>query len=141
MRRFMMILKASPESEAGVMPSESLIAEMGKYNQELVNAGVLLDCAGLQSSAKGARVRFSGAERTVVQGPFPETTQLVSGFWFIQVKSLDEAIEWAKRCPQPHLGERAEIELRPLFEPEDFAEALPELAARQRNFRARRGQP
>ncbi|HXZ84145.1 MAG TPA: YciI family protein [Myxococcota bacterium] len=121
--RFMMLLKASPASEAGQLPSDALVAEMGKYNEELVNAGVLLDAAGLQSSARGARVRFAGSARSVARGPFPEPAQLISGFWMIRVSSLEEAIEWAKRCPQPHLGDEAEIELRQVFEPEDFSQA------------------
>jgi hypothetical protein len=117
--RFMVLVKASKDSEAGVMPSEKLLTEMGKYNEELVNAGVMLAGEGLHPSSKGARVRFSGPTRTVVDGPFPETSQLVAGFWMIQVKSRDEAIEWVKRCPNPHEGE-SEIEIRQVFEAEDF---------------------
>jgi hypothetical protein len=115
--RFMMIVKASKESEAGMMPSETLLAEMAKYNEALVQAGVMLDGAGLKPSAQGARIRYSGSARTVVNGPFPETKDLVSGFWVIQVKSKEEAIEWAKRVP----FEDGEVELRPFFELEDFA--------------------
>ena len=121
--RFMMIVKASKESEAGVMPSEKLLAAMGKYNEELMKAGVLLDLSGLQPSSKGARVRFSGGKRTVIDGPFAETKELIGGYWIIQVKSREEAIEWAKRIPfEPDLqpGE-AEVEIRQFFEPEDFA--------------------
>ena len=115
--RFMMIVKASKESEAGVMPSEKMLAEMAKYNESLVKAGVMLDGAGLKPSSKGARIKFSGDKRTVVDGPFAETKELVAGFWIIQVKSKDEAIEWAKRVPFEN-GE--EVELRPFFELEDF---------------------
>src|SRR6195256_6109150 len=100
--RFMMIVKASKDSEAGVMPSEELLSAMGKYNEELMKAGVLLDAAGLQASSKGARVRFSGGKRTVIDGPFTETKELIAGYWVIQVKSREEAIEWAKRAPAPH---------------------------------------
>ena len=121
--RFMMMVKASANSEAGIMPDESLIAAMTRYNEELAKAGVLLDLAGLQPSSKGARIVFSpGGKRTAVDGPFAETTGLVAGYWLIQVKSKQEAIEWAKRAPAPH-GEAAagEIELRQLFELDDFA--------------------
>lgn len=121
--RFMMLLKATKRSESGEMPTLELIQEMGRYNQELVKAGVLLAGEGLQASSKGARVRFSGKSRTVVDGPFTETKQLIAGFWMIQVKSLAEAIEWTKRCPHPHPGEDAEIELRQVFEAPDFADA------------------
>ena len=120
--RFMIIVKASKESEAGVMPSEELLAAMAKYNEELVKAGVMLDGAGLQASSKGARVRFSGTKRTVVDGPFAETKELVAGYWIWQVKSLAEAIEWVKRCPNPMEGE-SEIEIRQFFELEDFGES------------------
>ena len=119
--RFMMIVKADKDTEAGVMPDEKLIAAMTRYNEELAKAGVLLDLAGLQPSSKGARVRFSGAKRTVVDGPFAETKELIAGYWLIQVKSKEEAIEWAKRAPAPHgEGEECEIELRQLFELENF---------------------
>jgi len=119
--RFMMIVKASKDSEAGVMPSEELLSAMTKYNEELMKAGVLLDLSGLQPSSKGARIKFSGGKRTVVDGPFAETKELIAGYWVIQVKSKEEAIEWAKRVPAPH-GENAdgEIEIRQFFEVEDF---------------------
>ena len=120
--RFMVIVKASKESEAGEMPSEELLEAMAKYNEELVKAGVMLDGAGLQSSAKGARVRFNGNKRTVIDGPFAETKELVAGYWIWQVKSLEEAIEWVKRCPNPMEGE-SEIEIRQFFELEDFGES------------------
>jgi hypothetical protein len=119
--RFMMIVKASKDSEAGVMPSEELISAMGKYNEELMKAGVLLDAAGLQASSKGARVKFSGGKRTVIDGPFAESKELIAGYWVIQVKSREEAIEWAKRAPAPHgPNQDTEIELRQYFEMEDF---------------------
>lgn len=122
--RFMMIVKASRDSEAGVMPPDSLFAAMTRYNEELAKAGVLLDLAGLQPSSKGARIRFSGSRRTVVDGPFAETKELIAGYWLIQVKSREEAIEWARRAPNPHgEGAEAEIELRPLFELEDFGDS------------------
>ena len=119
--RFMMIVKASKDSEAGKMPDEQLLAAMGKYNEELMQAGVLLDLAGLQPSSKGARVRFSKGKRTVIDGPFAETRELIAGYWLIQVKSREDAIEWARRVPAPH-GEEAdgEIEIRQVFELEDF---------------------
>jgi hypothetical protein len=124
--RFMIIVKASKESEAGVMPSEQLLAEMGKYNEELAKAGMLLAAEGLHPSAKGTRVRFSGKQRSVTDGPFAETKELIAGFWLWQVKSLEEAIEWVKRCPNPH-NEETEIEIRQVFEAEDFgAEFTPE---------------
>ena len=133
--RFMILVKASKASEAGQMPSERLLAEMGKYNEELMTAGVLRAGEGLHPSAKGARVKFSGATRTVVDGPFPETSQLVAGFWMIEVKSRDEAIEWVKRCPNPHEGE-SEIEIRQVFEAEDFgAEFTPELREAEARMR------
>ena len=136
--RFMIIVKATPDSEAGNMPSEELLAAMGKYNEELANAGILLGGEGLQPSSKGARVRFSGDRRTVIDGPFPETTQLIAGYWLWQVKSKDEAIEWVKRCPNPMPGSEAEIEIRPVFESEDFGEVLtPELRAQEERLRAR----
>lgn len=120
--RFMIIVKASKDSEAGVMPSEELLSAMAKYNEELVRAGVMLDGAGLQASSKGARVRFSGDKRTVVDGPFAETKELIAGYWIFQVKSKEEAIEWVKRCPNPH-NEDSEIEIRQLFELDDFGES------------------
>jgi hypothetical protein len=120
--RFMMIVKANKDSEAGKLPSEELFAAMGKYNEELMKAGVLVDLSGLQSSAKGARVKFSGGKRTVIDGPFAETKELIAGYWIINVKSKEEAIEWAKRVPNPHgEGQESEIELRQFFELEDFA--------------------
>ncbi len=126
--RFMVIVKATNNSEAGVMPSEKLLAEMGAFNEELVKAGVMLAGEGLQPSAKGARVRFSGGKRTVIDGPFTETKELVAGFWLWQVKSREEAIEWVKRCPNPMPGEDSEIEIRQVFEAADFgAEFTPEL--------------
>ena len=121
--RFMVIVKASKESEAGIMPSQELLAAMGKYNQQLAEAGVLIAGEGLQASSKGARVRFSGNQRTVMDGPFPETKELIAGFWIFQVKSKQEAIEWVKRCPNPMPGE-SEIEIRQIFEAEDFGAAL-----------------
>ena len=120
--RFMVMVKATKDSEAGVMPSEELLAAMAKYNEELVKAGVMLDGMGLQRSAKGARVRFNGTKRTVIDGPFAEAKELVAGYWMIQVKSLDEAIEWVKRCPNPMDGE-SEIEIRQVYELEDFGES------------------
>jgi hypothetical protein len=117
--RFMVIVKATKSSEAGVLPDEKLLTEMGKYNEELVKAGIMLDGAGLQASSKGARVKFSGNKRTVIDGPFAETKELIAGYWLWQVNSLDEAIDWVKRCPNPH-NEDSEIEIRQLFELEDF---------------------
>jgi hypothetical protein len=133
--RFMVMVKADESSEAGVLPDEKLLAEMGKYNEELMKAGVLLAGEGLHPSSKGARVRFSGAKRTVIAGPFPETKELVAGFWLIQVRSKEEAIEWVKRCPNPHRGE-SEIEIRQVFEAEDFGPALtPELREAEEKLR------
>ncbi len=120
--RFMMIVKANKDSEAGVMPSEALISAMGKYNEELMKAGVLLDMAGLKPTSKGARVRFSGGKPTVIDGPFTEAKELIGGYWIIQVRSREEAIEWAKRAPAPHGPQQdSEIELRQFFEIDDFA--------------------
>ena len=119
--KFMMIVKASKESEAGIMPSEELLSAMGKYNEELAKAGVLLDLSGLRPSSSGARVNFSGSKRTVIDGPFAETKELIAGYWIIQAKSLEEALEWAKRAPAPHEGQECEIEVRPFFELCDFA--------------------
>ena len=134
--RFMIIVKATTISEAGAMPSERLLAEMGRYNEELVKAGILLAGEGLHPSAKGARVRFSGAKRTVIDGPFPETNDLVAGFWLWQVKSKEEAVEGVKRCPNPH-DEETEIEIRQVFEADDFgAEFTPELRAQEERQRA-----
>jgi hypothetical protein len=119
--RFMMIVKANKDSEAGVMPDEKLIAEMTKYNEELVKAGVMLDGAGLQPSSKGFRVKFAGGKRTLIDGPFTETKELIAGYWLIQVKSREEAMEWAKRVPAPHGRDQdGEIEIRQLFEVDDF---------------------
>jgi hypothetical protein len=118
--RFMMIVKASQDSEAGVMPSEELLSAMGKYNEELVKAGVLLDAAGLQPSSKGTRIQFSGGKRTVLDGPFAETKELIAGYWIIQVKSREEAMEWAKRIPAPQEGGDGEVEIRQFFELDDF---------------------
>lgn len=134
--RFMIIVKATKDSEAGVMPSEQLLTEMGKFNEELVNAGVMLAGDGLQPSSKGARVRFSGSRRTVIDGPFAETKELIAGYWLWQVKSKEEAIEWVKRCPNPMPGE-SEIEIRQVFEAEDFgAEFTPELREQEERLRA-----
>jgi hypothetical protein len=121
------MIKTSKDSEAGLMPKQELLAEMGKCNEELVKAGVLLAADGLQSSSRGKRVRFSGEKRTVIDGPFTETKELIAGYWLWQVRSMEEAVEWVKRCPNPHEGE-SEIEIRQVFEPEDFgAELTPEL--------------
>jgi hypothetical protein len=134
--RFMVIVKASKDSEAGGLPDEHLLAEMGKYNEELAKAGILLAAEGLQPSSKGARVKFSGSKRTVVDGPFTETKELIAGFWLWQVKSLEEAIEWVKRCPNPHRGD-SEIEIRQVFEAEDFGpEFTPELREQEERLRA-----
>ena len=137
--RFMVIVEATKESEAGVMPSRELLEAMGRYNEELSKAGVLLAGEGLHPSSKGVRVRFSGKERTVIDGPFTETKELVAGFWLMQVRSRDEVIEWVRRCPNPMEGE-SEIEIRQVFEPEDFGEAMtPELLAQEELLR--KGQP
>jgi hypothetical protein len=135
--RFMLIVKASKDSEAGVMPSAGLIAAMGKFNEEMAKAGVLLAADGLQASAKGARVKFSKGKRTVVDGPFAETKELIAGFWLIQVKSREQAIEWAKRSPAPHETDDCEIEVRQIFEVADFpADVLPpDFAAREEAIR------
>jgi hypothetical protein len=134
--RFMVIVKASKESEAGVMPNQTLLAKMGKFNEELVKAGVLLAAEGLHPTSKGKRVKFSGAKRAVVDGPFTETKELIAGFWLWQVRSLEQAIEWVKRCPNPHEGE-SEIEIRQVFEAEDFgAEFTPELKEKEERLRA-----
>ena len=134
--RFMVMVKANKDSEAGVLPDQKLLAEMGNFNEELVKAGVMLAGEGLHPSSKGARVKFSGAKRTVIDGPFAETKELVAGFWLWQVKSREEAIEWVKRCPNPFPGE-SEIEIRQLYEAEDFgAEFTPELRAQEERLRA-----
>jgi len=133
--RFMVIVKATKESEAGVMPSEKLLAEMGAYNEELVKAGVMLAGEGLHPSSKGVRVRFSGRERTVIDGPFAETKELVAGFWLMQARDRDEVVEWVRRCPNPSEGE-SEIEIRQVFEPDDFGEAFTlELRAQEERLR------
>jgi hypothetical protein len=133
--RFMVLVKADKNSEAGVMPDEQLLADMGRYNEELVRAGVMLAGEGLHPSAKGARVRFAGTNRTVVDGPFAETKELVAGFWIWQCASLQEAIEWVRRCPNPMLGE-SEIEIRQIFEAEDFGAAFtPELREQEERLR------
>jgi hypothetical protein len=134
--RVMVIVKANEDSEAGVMPSEQLLTEMGAFNEELVKAGVMLDGDGLKPSSEGARVRFSGSQRTVIDGPFVETKELIAGYWIWKVESLDEAIEWVKRCPNPMSGE-SEIEIRPIFEAEDFGEEFtPELREQEERLRA-----
>ena len=134
--RFMVIVKATADSEAGVMPSEQLLAEMGRYNGQLVKAGVMQAGDGLHPSSKGARVRFSGKDRKVIDGPFAETKELIAGFWIWKCASLNEAIDWVKRCPNPMLGE-SEIEIRQIFEAEDFGEAYtPELRERDERMRA-----
>ena len=133
--RFMVMVKATKDSEAGALPDQKLLADMGKYNEELVKAGVMLAGEGLQPSSKGARVRFSGNKRAVIDGPFAETKELVAGFWLWQCKSLAEAIEWVKRCPNPMPGQESEIEIRQVFESEDFgAEFTPELRERERRL-------
>jgi len=135
--RFMIAVKATKDSEAGVMPSKQLLTEMGKFNEELVKAGVMLAGEGLHPSSKGARVRFSGVKRTVTDGPFAETKELIAGFWLWQVKSKEEAIEWVKRCPNPMPGE-SEIEIRQVFEAEDFgAEFTPELRKQEERLRTK----
>lgn len=134
--RFMIIVKATPESEAGKMPSEQLLTEMGKFNEELVKAGVMLAGEGLHPSSRGARVQFSGNKRTVVDGPFAETKELIAGFWLIQVKSMEEAIEWVKRCPNP-MESDSDIEIRQVFEADDFGPAFtPELREQEERLRA-----
>jgi hypothetical protein len=143
--RVMVLVKATRESEAGFLPERAaedakLFAEMGRFNEELVNAGILLAGEGLHPSSRGARVRFSGSERTVIDGPFAETKELVAGFWLWQVRSLDEAIEWVKRCPNP-MPTESEIEIRPVYENDDFGDALtPELREAEERLRARTGE-
>jgi hypothetical protein len=132
----MVIVKATKNSEAGVMPGEQLLSDMGKYNEELVKAGIMLAGDGLQPSAKGKRIKFSGGRRTVVDGPFAETKELIAGYWVWQVRSMDEAVEWARRCPDPMPGEDAELEIRPIFEADDFGqEFTPELRAQEERLR------
>jgi hypothetical protein len=134
--KVMVLVKASKSSEAGVMPSTELLTEMGKFNEELVKAGVMLAGEGLQPTSKGARVRFSGKKRDVIDGPFTETKELIAGFWLWKVNSLQEAINWLKRCPNPH-DEETEVEIRPLFEADDFGEAMtPELREQEAKLRA-----
>ncbi len=134
--RFMIMVKANADSEAGKMPSEELLTEMGKYNEELVKAGVMLAGEGLHPSSKGARVRFSGKDRTVIDGPFAETKELIAGYWLIQAKSKEEALEWVKRIPNP-MGEESEVEVRQVFEAEDFGdEFTPELREQEERLRA-----
>ena len=133
--RVLVIVKATKDSEAGVMPDQKLLTDMGKFNEELVKAGVMLAGEGLHPSSRGKRVEFSGNKRTVVDGPFSETKELVAGFWIWQVSSMEEAVEWVKRCPNPHPGEST-IEIRPVFEAEDFGDALtPELANQEARLR------
>ncbi len=135
--RVMVLVKATEDSEAGVMPPTELFEAMMKFNEELVNAGVIMDGDGLQPSAKGKRVAFDGPNRTVIDGPFAETKELIAGFWIWQVKSMDEAVAWARKCPDPMPGEDAELEIRPVFEAEDFgADFTPELKAQEDRLRA-----
>ena len=133
--RVIVFVKATKSSEAGDMPDERLLTEMGNYNEELVKAGIMLAGEGLHPSSKGKRVRFAGTRRTVIDGPFPETKELIAGYWLWQVTSMDEAVEWLKRCPNPH-PEESEVEIRPIFEAEDFgAELTPELRAQEQRLR------
>jgi hypothetical protein len=135
--RFMVMVRATKDSEAGVMPDEKLLADMGRFNEELVKAGIMLAGEGLQPSSKGARVRYSGSRRTVIDGPFAETKELIAGYWMWQCKSLDEAIEWAKRCPNPFPDQDSEVEIRQVFEAEDFGEEFtPELREQEERVRA-----
>jgi hypothetical protein len=135
--KVMVIVKATKNSEAGVMPSEKLLTDMGKYNEELVKAGIMLAGDGLHPSVKGKRIQFSGSKRTVVDGPFSETKELIAGYWIWQVRSIDEAVEWVRRCPDPMPGEEGELEIRPIFEAEDFGkEYTPELRAQDERLRA-----
>jgi len=135
--KVMVIVKASKNSEAGVMPSEQLLSDMGKYNEELVKAGIMLGGDGLHPSVKGKRIKFGGGKRTVVDGPFAETKELIAGYWLWQVRSMEEAVEWARRCPEPMPGEDAELEIRPIFEASDFGEEFtPELREQEDRLRA-----
>jgi hypothetical protein len=135
--RVMVIVKATKNSEAGVLPSEKLLTDMGNFNEQLVKAGIMLAGEGLHPSSKGKRVRFSGGQKRVIDGPFSETKELIAGYWIWQVKSMDEALEWVKRCPDPMPGEEAEIEIRPVFEADDFGkEFTPELRAQEERLRA-----
>ena len=139
--RVMVIVKANKQSEAGEMPSRQLLADMGKFNQELVKAGVMLAGEGLHPTSKGKRVHFSGTKRTVTDGPFTETKELIAGFWLWQVRSMDEAVEWAKRCPNPNPGQENHLEIRPVFEPEDFGPALtPEQREQEEQWRVKSAQ-
>lgn len=134
--RVMVIVKATKDSEAGVMPSQELLTEMGKFNEELVKAGIMLAGEGLHPTSKAARVRFSGTKRTVIDGPFSETKELIAGYWIWQVQSMAEAIDWVKRCPNPHSSD-SDIEIRPIFAAEDFGDAMtPELIAQEDRLRA-----
>ncbi|MGA9340987.1 MAG: YciI family protein [Rhodanobacteraceae bacterium] len=134
--RVLVMVKATADSEAGVMPTEKLLSDMGKFNEQLVKAGVMLEAEGLHPSSKGKRVRFSGSKRSVIDGPFAETKELVAGFWLWQVRSMEEAVEWVNRCPNPMPGD-SEIEIRPVFEAEDFgAELTPELREQEQRLRA-----
>lgn len=134
--KVMVMVKATKNSEAGVMPSEQLLADMGKYNEELVKAGIMLAGEGLHPSVRGKRIKFTGGKRHVVDGPFTETKELIAGYWVWQVRSMEEAVEWARRCPDPMPGEEAELELRPLFEADDFgSEFTPELRAQEERLR------
>jgi hypothetical protein len=135
--KVMVIVKATENSEAGMMPSEQLLTEMGRYNEELVKAGIMLAGEGLHPSSKGKRIRFSGSKRTVVDGPFAETKELIAGYWLWQVRSVEEAVEWAKRCPNPMPDDEGVLEIRPIFEAEDFGqEFTPELRAQEERLRA-----
>ena len=134
--RVMVLIKADRDTEASVMPSEQLLTEMGRFNDELVKAGVMLAGEGLHPSSKGKRVHFSGTRRTVIDGPFTETKELIAGFWLWQVKSMEEAVEWIKRCPNP-TGSESDVELRPVFETEDFGEMTPQLREQEERLRAR----
>src|SRR2546423_11338602 len=136
--RVMVLIKANKDSEAGIMPDEKLLTDMGKFNEELVKAGVMLAGEGLHPSSKGARVKFVGGKRTVIDGPFPETKELIAGFWLWQVKSLEEAVEWVKRCPNPFPDTESEVEIRQIFEAQDFgAEFTPELREQEDRLRAK----
>jgi hypothetical protein len=135
--RVMVIVKASKDSEAGIMPSQKLLEDMGKYNEQLVKAGIMLAGDGLHPTSKAKRVRFSGDKRTVIDGPFSETKELIAGYWIWQVRSMEEAVEWVRRAPSPHPGAETEIEIRPVFEAEDFGEAFtPELREQEQRLRA-----
>jgi hypothetical protein len=139
--RFMVMVKATPNSEAGVLPDEKMFSDMIAFNEKLVAAGIMKSGDGLKPSSKGARVRFSGSKRTVIDGPFPETKELVAGYWIWECRSLAEAIEWVKRCPNPMPGEDSDIEIRPFYEPEDFGEAFtPELQAKVESMREQSGE-